>query len=75
MKRSIGAIFVAAATFVISFVLTNILYIKLADWRDPDPSAMAAMGAIILGLVIGPICALIAGAVVFWWPNKDSASK
>jgi len=75
MKRFIWAALAAAVTFIVSFVLTNFLYIKLADWLSPDPSAMAAMGAFVLGMVVAPICALIAGGLVYWWPKKDSIPK
>ncbi len=75
MKRPKCAVLVAIATLVISFVLTIFLYLKCEDWFNPDPGSMAAMGALILALVVAPICALIAGGLVFWWSRKDSIPK
>ena len=75
MKRITFAVLVVIATFVISFVLTNILYIEWAVWRYPDTNSMAGLSAFVLGLMVAPICALIAGGLVLWLRKKDSNTE
>lgn len=75
MERFTVAVLVAIATLVISFFLTNVLYIQWAVWRYPEANSMAGMSAFVLGLMVAPIWAMIAGGLVLWWPRKNSNSK
>ena len=60
---------------VVSFILTNVAYSLCADWLHLDTGAMAAMGGVILGLVIAPVCALVTAWLVLAWPDRKRRGK
>ena len=43
---------------------------SMVVWRYPDTDSMAGMSAIVLGSMVAPICALIAGGLVIWCARK-----
>jgi hypothetical protein len=55
---------------VVSFILTNVIYTLWVDWLNPDSGSMAAMGAVILGLVVAPVCAFVTAGLVLMWPDR-----
>jgi uncharacterized oligopeptide transporter (OPT) family protein len=59
---------------VVSFILTNVAYSLWADWLHLDSGAMAAMGAVILGLMVAPVCALVTAGLVLRWPDRKKRS-
>ena len=64
MGRLAIAVLVALAALVLSFFLTNYLYVEWAVWRYPETNSMAGMGGLVLSLVVAPIFALAAGVLV-----------
>ena len=54
-RRRLRAVLVG----VVSFLATNVAYLKWAVWRYPKANSMAGMSAFMLGLEIAPVCALI----------------
>lgn len=73
-KRNLGALASGAAILVVSFILTNFAYSLCERWLNPDSGAMAAMGGVILGLVVAPVCALVTAGLVLWWPDRRPRS-
>ncbi len=59
MKRRVTAVLVGIATFLVAFIITNVVYIKWAVWRYPKANSMAGMSAFMLGLEVAPVCALV----------------
>jgi uncharacterized membrane protein len=58
-KRGVLALLIGIVTLIVSFVLTNVAYIKWAVWRYPQHNSMAGLSAFMLGLVVAPACALL----------------
>lgn len=69
-KRVVGSLLAGAVMLLVSFALTNLAYMRWAEWRHPDNSSMAGMGAAVLGLMVAPVCALATAALVLSWPNR-----
>lgn len=60
MRRRVTAVLVGVATFLLTFIVTNIAYIKWAVLRYPKANSMVGLSAFVLGLEIAPVCALVA---------------
>jgi hypothetical protein len=63
-RTVIYAILAGFATLVVTFILTNVLYIEWADWRYPETNSMAGMSAFVLGIIVAPVCAVVSFALV-----------
>jgi hypothetical protein len=59
---------------VVSFILTNVVYTLCADWLNPGGGSMAAMGGVVLGLVVAPVCALVTAGLILIWPDSKKRS-
>jgi hypothetical protein len=69
-KRVAVSLLSGVLMLLVSFALTNLAYIRWAEWRHPDNSSMAGMGAAVLGLMVAPVCALVTAGLVLSWPNR-----
>jgi uncharacterized oligopeptide transporter (OPT) family protein len=69
-KRVAVSLLSGAVMLLVSFALANFTYVKWAEWRHPDNSSMAGMGASVLGLMVAPVCALITAGLVISWPER-----
>jgi hypothetical protein len=63
--RVAEAFLVGLSTFIISFILTLVLYMVWLEWRDPGNTAQGDMGAFLLAIMIAPICAITCAAISF----------
>jgi hypothetical protein len=73
-KRILVSLASGVAMLVVSFILTNVAYSLWENWLDPGGGSMAAMGGVILGLVVAPICALVTAGLVLKWPDRRKES-
>lgn len=64
-KAIIWSLLSGSAMLIVSFVMTNMAYMWWANWRHPDNSSMAGMGAFVLGLLVAPVCAFFTILLVF----------
>ncbi len=69
-KTVIYALLAGIATLIITFILTNVVYLAWADWRYPETNSMAGLGAVMLSLVVAPICALISIALAVFFRRR-----
>jgi uncharacterized oligopeptide transporter (OPT) family protein len=74
-KHVIYALLTGAGTLVVSFVITNVAYMAWAEWRYPQTSSMAGISAFVFGLMVAPICALIAFGLVLYWTGRKRDSN
>jgi uncharacterized membrane protein len=65
VRTWIHALLTGAATLVVAFVLTNVVYMEWASWRYPQTSPMSGMCAFVLAIFVAPLCALIGVIFVF----------
>jgi hypothetical protein len=73
VERRIGiSLLVAFASFVLSFIIFNVAYIKWAVWRYPQHNSMAGFAAFIYGIPIGAACALLGAAIAFPLTKRKS---
>lgn len=63
-RTVIYAILAGFATLVVTFILTNVLYIEWTDWRYPQINSKAGMSASVLGIIVAPVCAVVSSALV-----------
>ena len=69
-KRMIYAVLAGLVALLVSFVLTNILYIAWAVRRYPGTNSMAGLSAIELAFIVAPISAFFVGAFVLCLPIR-----
>ena len=73
-RRILSSLAAGAVVLVVSFVLTNVVYMLCVDWINPGSGSMAAMGGLVLGLMVGFVCALVTVVVVLRWPDRTRRS-
>jgi uncharacterized membrane protein len=75
MVRSLLALVVGLIATVAGFYLMIFADIARAEWRYPaGPNSMAGIGGMMIGFVVGPICAVI-GALLFLKLTKPKNSN
>jgi hypothetical protein len=73
--KRIGISFVIAfGTFILSFVVFNVVFIQWAVWRYPHNNSMAGFAAFIYGVPVGMIFAAIAFVIAFRRTGRRIAS-
>ena len=72
-SRAINGMLIGALTFVLSFVVTNAVYIEWAVRTYPQANSMAGCSAFVLGLEVAPICTAVAVGLYLFLTRRGRA--